>query len=1225
MKKGAYIGLLLIILFFLPSVIPYDGSSVPGAVLPTAYNNQRLLADGSGPYADNGAALDVSFQGTFTTNASGWSATGQTYAADYTQGTSFSVLNASTVTWTAYVSVSPPAEVEDVSFSVDYPRLEWVPVSVTDPLGIAKSNPTDWTYSRGVLDVLSTAVTTYGLWRVEFLGGNHLYDLQFDLGGGSYEDTATYDVGEELEILGTTSFITGATSQLVLTDPTGTVWYTTTNTTLGSSSHEIPSFQYKKDITIDEAAVGADLDFFPVMISLTDAGLHDSAQSSGNDIVFVQNSMVLEHEIEIYNPTYSPTEARLVAWVKANVSGSVDTVISMYYGNPIVGAQENPSEVWTQSYSSVYHLGESATDEATSAVHYDSTSNSYYGNQTGNADATGLVGLGQDFDGTDDKVVVDSSLGFDPTGDLTVSGWFNLDSPFSSSSATPQVLMAKYLTGDDDMHIALAGTDYSQGTMTKGSLVFKMENNGNQKYKCSQRITWGSSNWFYFAVTIDSDTPNNNQIYINGQLDTNATAVAGSASYGNLTFSADWEIGGGFTDSQLPGGQGFFDGVMDEVRVSSTLRSAVWLQAEYFNLALPGSFYSVGSENERSDGAPKFTKAIDATALAGVWTASLHYNDSGSFADHRVGEYRRDFIVQHDSSLTMDSPSGLATMFVGDLLYIIVNLADDVTSDFVSGAAVTANWTDTGSPTVVTLEDYGDGRYGKALNTSDLEDNRRWRINVQSSHPYYNNASTFFNLDLTHDTSLTYDSLTSTPVGNYFEVSLVFTDAFNGQPIVGATIRFANGTEITPDWSGGGRYNLTLSSFGLNMGAHSYTFVAEPSSSYLVDGSVDVTFTLRAHFTSVTVSGDLLVPFSDDTPLSILLIDLDTGLPLDISAVQSFTFTTTNFGVQNDISPADYAFTLVTNAWTLGLESIDLTVSLSDSNYVTPDAYTFYVEIRAHYTSVTVIGDLMSPYGNDTAITVVLIDLDTGGAIAIGNVNSFSFASSYGTQFESSLSSFNVLLTTNSWAVTSTTVTLTVAMSSSNYFAPDDYDFQVVITNLATYMYHEPSTLRFSTSQDFLVTLRVNVSQPGPKYGLPVTGLIQGEFSVSGYTITIDNTDQAIGRYNLTISAASFGDGLHTITVYVNPSSVNYAGTSIIITFRYEPGLAALSSPNYPQVTTPFETDVQISLTYEDADSLTPITGATIGGDIVTYGQAYAGGVYTIWIDVTGYAKGSHQ
>ncbi|MHA1937697.1 MAG: LamG-like jellyroll fold domain-containing protein, partial [Candidatus Thorarchaeota archaeon] len=918
------------------------------------------------------------------------------------------------------------------------------------------------------------------------------------------------------------------------------------------------------------------------------------------------------------------TEARFVAWVKANLSGTVDTTISMYYGNPIVGPQENPTGVWSQNYGAVYHLGESATDEATSAVHYDSTSNSYYGNQTGNADATGLVSKGQDFDGTDDKVVVDSSLGFDPTGDLTISGWFNLDSPFSSS-VTSQVLMAKYLTGDDDMHIALAGSDYSQGSMVLGSLVFKTENNNAQKYRCTQITSWSSSTWYYFAVTMDSDNPNNNQIYINGVNDLNSSATAGGASYANLTFSADWEIGGGFVDGQIPGGQGFFDGVMDEVRVASTLRSGAWLLAEYYNLALPGSFYSFGGEIERSDASPKFTKTIDAAAIAGLWTASLHYNDSGASVDHRVGEYQREFIVQRNSVLTVDSPTGVATLVIGDLLYISVNLTDSATSGFVSGATVTANWTDTGTPTVITLDDYGDGRYGKVLNTSDLEDNKRWRINIQSSHPYYNDASTLFNLDLHHDTSLTYDSLTTTPVGWRLEVSLLFEDTFDGSPIEGATIKFSNGTPANVIAEGGGRYNLSLPSAGLGKGEHTFSFVAESPTSYLADGNVDVTFTIRAHYTAVSVSGDLVVPFGEDTPLTIQLIDLDNQTIVPIGSVSAFTFTPSTQSVQSDNSPADYLFALLTNGWPLTpSESVTLSVTLSDSNYVAPDDHVFSIKIRAHYTSVSVSGDFDKPLGNNTPLTVILTDLDTGTQVGIGNISQFSFASSYGTQDVNSPSSFDVTLTTSGWAVGSTTVALSVAMSSSDYFVPAAYDFDVVITSLTTYMYHEPSTLRFSTGQDFLVTLRVNVSEPGSSYGYPVTGLIQGEFSVPGYTISIDTTDQALGRYNLTISYSPvvFPNGYHTITVYLTPSSGDYAATTLVVTFLYEPGTAALSSPNYPQVTTPFGTDVQISLTYEDADSGLPIAGALTGGDIAVYGRA---GAYTIWINVTGYAEGSHQ
>ncbi|MHA1926134.1 MAG: hypothetical protein ACW974_09490, partial [Candidatus Thorarchaeota archaeon] len=424
---------------------------------------------------------------------------------------------------------------------------------------------------------------------------------------------------------------------------------------------------------------------------------------------------------------------------------------------------------------------------------------------------------------------------------------------------------------------------------------------------------------------------------------------------------------------------------------------------------------------------------------------------------------------------------------------------------------------------------------------------------------------------------------------------------------------------------GGGRYNLSLPSAGLGKGEHTFSFVAESPTSYLADGNVDVTFTIRAHYTAVSVSGDLVVPFGEDTPLTIQLIDLDNQTIVPIGSVSAFTFTPSTQSVQSDNSPADYLFALLTNGWPLTpSESVTLSVTLSDSNYVAPDDHVFSIKIRAHYTSVSVSGDFDKPLGNNTPLTVILTDLDTGTQVGIGNISQFSFASSYGTQDVNSPSSFDVTLTTSGWAVGSTTVALSVAMSSSDYFVPAAYDFDVVITSLTTYMYHEPSTLRFSTGQDFLVTLRVNVSEPGSSYGYPVTGLIQGEFSVPGYTISIDTTDQALGRYNLTISYSPvvFPNGYHTITVYLTPSSGDYAATTLVVTFLYEPGTAALSSPNYPQVTTPFGTDVQISLTYEDADSGLPIAGALTGGDIAVYGRA---GAYTIWINVTGYAEGSHQ
>jgi hypothetical protein len=108
----------------------------------------------------------------------------------------------------------------------------------------------------------------------------------------------------------------------------------------------------------------------------------------------------------------------------------------MYYGNPTVGSQENPTAVWSTNYEAVWHLSEPATNEQTTAIHYDSSSNGYEGNQDGNQRRSGRISYGQDFDGTNDLINVTEEEALNPTGDVAISGWFRLDGAFSSSSTT---------------------------------------------------------------------------------------------------------------------------------------------------------------------------------------------------------------------------------------------------------------------------------------------------------------------------------------------------------------------------------------------------------------------------------------------------------------------------------------------------------------------------------------------------------------------------------------------------------------------------------------------------------------------------------------------------------------------------------------------------------------------------------------------------------------------
>ena len=1231
MKRRVYILVALSIIILLPvlgsqNAIP--ASSVSGTGSDSGSNGSTSLASGSTPYSGDGAALNVYLTGIHSSNSSPWSESEKTFALDYSQGTTFSVVNASTVTWSAYVQISPPLGVTDVAVAIEYPLTDWVPVSLTNPLGVVKSYPSQWSYASGMVTIPASTIDSDGLWRVDFSGMNYLFDLQLGP-ASSLGTTAVFDLPDQMTFQSTTPWITGSNVEYALSDPAGNEWYSGTNTTSGATTHFLQSFQYRKTITIDHTKVTANVVNFPVLIDIYDTSLKTHAQSSGADIAFVSNNVILDHQIELFDQSYSPTQAHLVAWVKANLSSTVNTVLTMYYGNSQITSQQHSQDVWSSSYAAVWHLNEPATDEQTSAIFYDSTSGGYDGTQSGNAQTTAKIGYGQAFDGTNDFVNISSSENLNPSGSVTISGWFRLNAAFSPSSTTSQIIMEKYLSGDNDMNIALVGTNYIQSGIAPGSLVFKVEIGGQQMYKWTTYTSWSAATWYHFTILMDSTNKLNNKIYING-VDATSASYIGGLTTGDMSFVGGWGIGGGLVDSyNIAGGSAYFNGRLDEFRVSKGIRSSGWTQTGFVNELTPSSFYTVGAENSRTNVNLSMKKTLDSTASAGLWTVSAKYNDSGSSVNYRVGYYQRDFIVRHSSTLTLDSPGdaiadGISTRIAGDLLYVEVNLTDDVTADGIVGSSVTMNWTISGSQTVKTLNDLGNGRYGLALNTSDLVSFGRWRIDIQSSDPYYTGASTFFYLDLYHNTVLTYEDVSTTPVGSDFTATLVYRDAFDGSPISGATITFANGTTVNPTSQSSGRYNISVSSSGLSLGKHWFIFNATKSSSYYLAASTNVTFTLRAHYTAVSVQGDLVTPYGQDTPLTIVLTDLDTGTSVSASDVASFSLAS-SYGTQPD-GAADYIVLLTTSSWSIGTTTVTLSVTMSNSNYRAPANYAFDVQIRPHYTSVSVTGVLTQPYGNDTQVTVVLTDLDTGALVDISNVASFSFASSYGTQPDGA-SDYNVTLTTTTWAVGTTVVTLSVTMVSSNYNAPSSYNFNVVIRKDSAVIYNEPSDLIFPNGDDFVIVLHVNVSEPGVNYGTPIDGLTQAQFVVTNGTFSYPKTITPLtnGRYNLTISSTYFTQGTFSITVTVNPSGTPYASSFVVITFNYRPARSFMSSANYPQVTTPYGIDITISLNYTDVDRSLPIAGATIVAQGITfYGQTYVGGLYQITLNVTGLSKGNH-
>jgi hypothetical protein len=1156
---------------------------------------------------------------------------GQTLDEDLDSGTSFFIESGSDiVNWTAKVMVSPPAGATSFGFSVEYPMAEWKPTKVLNPFNNAKTYPSDWSYQAGTLTIESSAIDFWGIWTLKFISWNFAQNLLLGRTGETLSTTATFNIGDSMKYLATTPSVQGATVGFVLTDPDGTVRYSGSNTTITNPQHKFPSFQYRKDFTISAAKILESVQNFPIALDFTDTDLHNPSKvrADGSDIMFAMGSTILPHQIENFTQNYGVNDARLVVWVCANLTFGVDNTISMYYGSPYVDHLENPKGVWRSNYMAVWHLGEDVVDEGSGAIHYDATGNGYNGIQYGNVETlTSKVGYAQSFDGND---YISISQNLAPPDNVMITGWFRIPATHDSSSATTKVIMEKYIDIDRDMVIALVGTDYAQGTVPAGSLVFKVESAKDQgMYTWTTRNSWSANTWYYIGCYDDETNPSNNKIFIGTSSVADETGGhSGSGTPANMSYIAPWQLGGGNYDSGH-NGTGWFTGQLDEFRVATVSRSLNWLKTEYQNQANPGTF-AIKNSTEYSRTSPDhtFTQTLGTTAPAGVWTASIYYNDTGTTVSTRTGLFERTFTVKRNTYLTLTKPLDavgdlLSVKTAGDAVTIEYELKDSLNDQAINGAIVAINWT---SPSTVTLDSYGGGKYGKILDSNDLVSAKRWRINVQSTRQYYNNASAYFDIDLLHNTGLVSSSIQATPVGYDFTARITFTDSYTGTPIVGAAITFGDNSPVKSYVDeGGGVYSVNVSSTVLGLGQHTYTLKATAGNTYLKTATVSVTFTLRAHYTSVSVQGDLVTPYQQSTQVTVVLIDLDTGQPVSIGSVSSFSFAS-NQSPDTFNSPSSFTVTLTTDDWIIsaGIQ-VTLTVTMSSSNYLAPSQYHFIIEIRPHRTSLTVSGVVTQPYGNVTPLTVILTDLDEGDPVPIGEVNQILFQ--WNGSSQPLTGSYSVSLGTDTWPVGTRLVTVITTMASSAYYAPANYTFTITIRKMATVLYYDPASFVFPNGTDFFVNLRLNVSEPGSYYGSPITGRVAGEFSAPSYVFTLDTTDQSIGRYNLTISASYFLGGTYEIRVYFHSADNRYADASVLIRFTYRQIESYLTSPNYPQVTTPYGMDVQITLNFTDADFGVGIEGADINSDpALTYGKVdLTNGVYTIWIDVTGLAQGTHK
>jgi len=326
------------------------------------------------------------------------------------------------------------------------------------------------------------------------------------------------------------------------------------------------NYAYRREITIDSSQIPSDLAYFPICVNITDTDLRGKIDSDGYGILFTINSVKMFHEIEVWNGT----SGQLVAWLAIPfLNSSSDTTLYMYYGNMQADNQENPTLVWDDDFIAVYHLSDVL----------DSTSNNYDLTNSGATLVSGKIGNCYDFEtGEDDYMSQTSFFDISTESTYTMETWFEWENTYNYAGVTIGV------TTGNDWDRTMSIIDAASSDTWKAQIK---TNGGTSRY--AQGGGGGSATGFHYVTGLFNTSTA--ELFTDGvsrDTDTSQTINFANIDTDHLHFGKCGDVD-----------NNYFDGLVDEVRISKIIRSSDWIKTTYNSLynATDGGFCTFGAES----------------------------------------------------------------------------------------------------------------------------------------------------------------------------------------------------------------------------------------------------------------------------------------------------------------------------------------------------------------------------------------------------------------------------------------------------------------------------------------------------------------------------------------------------------------------------------------------------------------------------------------------------
>ena len=416
------------------------------------------------------------------------------------------------------------------------------------------------------------------------------------------------------------------TVTLTVTNATGCSATFTKTVAVGAASFS--GYAFKKQLTLNTISAGITTDQtnFPALVYIQDNNLivtnncnnkvqyplgnYNGPAGTNYDFAFLDPTTSTELNYQVEN--YNSTTGTLLVWVQIpKLYAANNNTLSFYFGS-LTPAHTATfyNNTWASDYLAVYHFNE------TSGTVLDATNNAVNGTPTNITAATdkihtaaGLTGGGYNFSKASGSKIITSKKADITANAFTLSAWISVTTPGNDNKIVsnelnfgPGYKMAAK-TNAIETETRSTNTIGSEGNLGRGGTI--------------------TTGWHYIQGTF------NGTAFIN-YLDGVAVTTSLLKTATSLTPLAGDVVAIGIDHRSGTSDENFYDGLMDEVRISNVIKSADWIKAEYVNQTTPLTFtdYSAAVTVNHTNaaaipGALLYTwNGANSTdpALAGNWT-----------------------------------------------------------------------------------------------------------------------------------------------------------------------------------------------------------------------------------------------------------------------------------------------------------------------------------------------------------------------------------------------------------------------------------------------------------------------------------------------------------------------------------------------------------------------------------------------------------------------------